>query len=74
MKIRNDFASVYLKRLLLFGNVFHENNVEHWSHLKNREDFKNIFMLDDEVRYKFEKVYSVGRDLAVLYVTPIRYI
>lgn len=67
MKIRNDFASasIYLERLLLFGHVFHENNVEHWSHLKNREDFKNIFMLEDEVRYKFEKVYSVGRDLAV---------
>ena len=67
MKIRNDFASaaIYLERLLLFGNVFHENNVTHWSHLKNREDFKKVYLLDDEFRYKFERVYSVGRDLAV---------
>lgn len=67
MKIRSDFksASLYLERLILFGNVFHENNIEHWSHLRHREDFKNIFALENEVRYKFEKVYSAGRDLAV---------
>lgn len=67
MKIRSDFesASTYLERLILFGNVFRENNLKHWPHFKNQEDFKNIFDMEDEVRYKFENLYSVGRDLAV---------
>lgn len=67
MEIRSDFASakIYLERLLLFGDVFHENNVKNWSHLKNGEDFKSVYLMDKKDRWIFERIYSVGRDLAV---------
>lgn len=67
MEIRSDFASAktYLERLLLYGDVFHENNIKHWPHLKNGEDFKSIYSMDQKARGSFEKIYSTGRDLAV---------
>ncbi|RJP48005.1 MAG: hypothetical protein C4583_15195 [Anaerolineaceae bacterium] len=67
MEIRSDFASakVYLERLIIFGNVFHENNIKHWPYLKNNEDFKLVNNLNDEAHHKFYVIYSTGRDLAV---------
>lgn len=67
MEIRKDFTSVTqeLERLLQFQKVFQENNVIKWSHLKNKEDFEKIFMLPNEQKSIFEKLYSVGRDCAV---------
>jgi hypothetical protein len=67
MEIRSDFASakIYLERLLLFRDVFHENNVQNWSHLKNGEDFKSVYLMDEKDRWIFERIYGAGRDLAV---------
>lgn len=67
MEIRSDFASakVYLERLILFGNVFHENNIKNWPHLKNREDFKSVYVMDEKDKWILERIYGVGRDLAV---------
>lgn len=66
MEIRSDFASAktYLERLLLYGKVFHENNVQNWPHLKNQEDFKFVYDMDHKVRRVFESIYGTGRDLA----------
>lgn len=66
MEIRSDFnsAKLYLERLLLYAKVFHENNVKNWSHLKHREDFKSVYGMELNARSIFERIYSVGRDLA----------
>lgn len=67
MEIRKDLAAVaiYLERLSLLGDVFSDNNNKNWSHLRNKEDFEKVYRLADDVRIKFEKIYQVGRDLAV---------
>jgi hypothetical protein len=68
MEIRKDFASasVILERLLLYSNVYWENNREQWPHMKHREDFKQVYEIEDAViRQKLERIYSVGRDFAV---------
>jgi hypothetical protein len=67
MEIRKDFssASVILERLLVYCKVFSDNNREHWSHLKNNEDFGQVYDMEWEVREKVERIYSVGRDFSV---------
>ncbi len=67
MKIREDLISVseQLQRLVIFARAFDTNNLEHWSHLKNREDFKDVYKLDKDQRKPLEEIYKVGRDIAV---------
>lgn len=67
MDIRKDFfsATSHLERLILYGDEFAKNNRENWPHLKNKEDFKNVYGMDEDSRYKFERIYSRGKDLAV---------
>lgn len=66
MNIRDDFesAKVYLEKLLVFKNIFRKNNIKEWVYLKNKEDFKFIYDLDNEAISRFEDIYSIGRDLA----------
>lgn len=67
MSIRKDFASasLQLEKLLEYSKVFDKNNTELWSHLKNKEDFNQIYSLDKKDKAVFEKLYSTGRDCAV---------
>lgn len=67
MQIRPDLSSVeiYLHRLSIYGDTFSKNNLDEWPHLKNNEDFRKVYVMDNEYRRIFEKVYSDGRDLAV---------
>jgi len=45
------------------GEQFHQNNKD-WSHYKNQEDYDQILQIPESVRYKIEKVYCDGRDMA----------
>jgi hypothetical protein len=54
-----------LQRLLIYASIFHKNNIEKWPHLKNREDFDNVYELDSHSRCPLERIYFDGRDLAV---------
>ena len=67
MAIRKEFISVapQLEQLESIGEVFHENNMDRWPHLKNREDFHRIYALDQKTKHVFEEVYTEGRDCAV---------
>lgn len=67
MEIRKDFtsASPQLERLFEYSKVFYKNNVELWPHLKNKEDFHQIYSFDKKDKAAFEKLYSTGRDCAV---------
>ncbi|OKH45638.1 hypothetical protein NIES30_19105 [Phormidium tenue NIES-30] len=67
MQIRNDFQSVSLQlnRLVEYARVFDSNNMEHWPHLKNNEDFKFIYSLQRKDRGPIEQIYCDGRDLAI---------
>lgn len=66
VKVRQDLESVapHISRLLNIGLEFY-NHDKDWVHLKNEEDFKLIFRLPSEKRYKVEAVYSTGRDMAM---------
>ena len=66
MNIRPDLqaASPLLHRLVEYASVFDRNNREHWPHLKNKEDFKNVYQLPWPQRGPLESIYSDGRDLA----------
>jgi len=67
MEVREDFITVkdQLLRLVKYGEVFEENNLEHWPHLKHKEDFQSIYDLGKEDRTPLEKIYAVGRDCAI---------
>jgi hypothetical protein len=67
MDIRKDFHPVetWMQRLAAFAGAFHENNISSWSHLKNQEDFSNLYELPYAQRAPLEKIYISGRDLAV---------
>lgn len=67
MQIRNDFqpAALILSRLAEYAKVFADNNMQHWPHLKNNEDFKFVYPLPLEDRGPLEQIYCDGRDLAV---------
>ncbi|AAN69300.1 MULTISPECIES: hypothetical protein [Pseudomonas] len=65
MNIRLDMGPVapYFSRLLAIGGEFHKN-IDDWVHLKNEEDFENIYRVPHDQRYKVEEVYATGRDIA----------
>lgn len=67
MQIRNDFqpASLILNRLVEYSKVFNNNNMREWPHLKNNEDFREVYSLPFEDRNPLEEIYATGRDLAV---------
>lgn len=67
IKIRTDFQPVpwQLQRLLEYANIFSEYNIKDWSHLKNNEDFRYIYEFNWGDRDALEKIYQVGRDLAI---------
>jgi hypothetical protein len=67
MEIRPDLTqeSQLLNRLVQFAAAFDHNNIEHWPHLKNREDFTTVYSLPREQRAPLEEIYGTGRDLAV---------
>lgn len=67
MEVRPDLKEVepLLQKLAQFGSVFHKNNHEIWSHLRNKEDFDGIYELPPKTRAPLEQVYGIGRDIAV---------
>ncbi len=67
MRIRSDLLSVeqWLLRLTEYAHVFAQNNLENWSHLKNKEDFSLVYRLPPDQRVPLENIYADGRDLAV---------
>ena len=66
MDIRKDLEPVsqYLERLLVYSDTFSGFNTR-WGHLKNKEDFRKVYDLDHDDKKTLEKIYEVGRDLAV---------
>ena len=66
-KIRPDFESVkvQLTRLLVYSEQADEFNIKDWSHLKSKEDYRNVYGLDPELRVPYEKIYEDGRNLAL---------
>ncbi len=67
MQIREDFteAAPQLKRLVIYANQARDFNHRDWNHLKNKEDFRQIYQLDSAKRHAYEQIYNVGRDLSV---------
>jgi hypothetical protein len=63
--IRPDFsdAGPGLPRLVVLATVFAEND-DQWSHLKNREDFGDIWHMPRPITEAFGRLYAEGRDLA----------
>lgn len=74
MNIRSDFQPLpfELKRFLEFANIFETNNRERWSHLKNQEDFRDVYLLDYADKEPLERIYTIGRDLAVAMADRLR--
>ena len=66
MEIRKDFESVatFIHRLVGLGIEFARYDNEIWPHLKNREDYQNIYQLPDKERVQLENLYAKGRDCA----------
>lgn len=67
-----DSAKEYLERCAEYASVFSENNLKHWPHYKNREDYIKIYSLDDNTKKAFEQIYSVGRDCAIAMSSQLR--
>ena len=67
MEIRSDFESVsmFLSRLLQYASAFERNNLRDWPHLKNNEDFKEVYSLDWDKEEPLVDIYATGRNLAV---------
>jgi len=67
VQIRSDFQSIsfLLSRLVQYATVFDTNNMTNWPHLKNREDFREVYHLPWDTRGPLEAIYADGRDLAV---------
>lgn len=65
MEVRKDLLEVegLFHRLLAIGESF-SKNIEYWSHLKNKEDFRYICRIPFNVRHLVEAVYADGRDMA----------
>jgi hypothetical protein len=66
MDIRKDFQSVepLLHRLAGIGVEFAKLNRDDWPHLKNQEDFGQIYRLPTDQRTDLEELYAKGRDCA----------
>lgn len=58
----NDAAGA-VQTIYQIGVVFSEN-VRDWSHLKNNEDFNQIYSLSDTLRIPMEQIYNRGRQFA----------
>lgn len=66
MLVRADLRDVedQIFRLISIGQEFREND-QSWSHLKNREDWIQVYGVGDlEARQAIERVYESGRDMA----------
>jgi hypothetical protein len=66
MEIRGDLKEVegLITRLVLFGGEFRSKDSQ-WAHLKNNEDFDQVHKITDfHKKYKIERIYSDGRDIA----------
>ena len=66
LEVRTDLMQVspYISRLINFGNECREYERQ-WSHLKNNEDYRIVFGIDDEKkRRKLEDLYAEGRGMA----------
>ena len=74
MSIREDFKSVemFLNRLLQYSNAFEKNNLRNWPHLKNNEDFGEVYKLSFDLKRPLEKIYGDGRDIAVFMSSKLR--
>jgi len=74
MEIRKDFepVAVFMHRLLKFAEAFSENNNQHWSHLRNKEDFQKVYLLPNDIRNPIEQIYCDGRDCAVSMAGKLR--
>lgn len=66
MEIRLDLRkeAALLSRLIEYAEVFRSNNMEDWPHLKNNEDFRQVYQLPWDLRGPLEAIYGDGRDLA----------
>lgn len=66
MEIRKDFQPVetFLHRLNKIGEAFDENNMTNWPHLKNKEDFDEVYLLPYDKRELIERIYEDGRECA----------
>jgi len=67
MEIRKDLIleSPILERLYEYSKVFTNNNHFKWSHLRNKEDYDKIYELPDDIKYTFEEIYCLGRDVSI---------
>lgn len=65
MGVRKDLIEVeaLMHRLLSIGEAF-SKNIDYWSHLKNKEDFRFICRIPFNERHLVEAVYADGRDMA----------
>ena len=74
MEIRSDFESVsmFLSRLLQYASAFERNNFHDWPHLKNNEDFKEVYSLDWDKEEPLVDIYATGRSLAVFMSSKLR--
>jgi len=74
MDIRKDFESVasFIHRLAGIGDQFSNNNMETWPHLKNREDFSEIYLLPSKERFQLEELYAKGRESASFMASRLR--
>ncbi len=74
MDIRKDFESVatFIHRLDGLGEQFSRYDNHDWPHLKNREDFDNVYRLAAKECILLEQIYAKGRDCAGFMGTHLR--
>jgi len=61
-----------LNRLLQFADAFEQNNRRDWPHLKNNEDFKEVYNFEWSLKAPLEHIYAEGRDLAVFMSSKLK--
>lgn len=66
MEIRKDLvsASIILNRLLLYAETYRAYWREAWRNLKIEDDYEQVYKMEDDVKVKFERIYSEGRGFA----------
>jgi len=64
--VRDDFRPVaeLISRATVLGGQLREFERDDWPHLRNREDFNQIYGLQSNERRSLEIIYPVGRDYA----------